>query len=189
MRASLTLICQGETAASRSSHFPCDDPLETREWQRAQKLHAIAARYHSVWTAPETAARQTATALSLHATPTAELADTDYGLWAGRPLREVMTQDADAFHAWLEGAAPPGGESRAELLSRCATWLAQRVAIPGLHCAVVPAAVIRAMIVDVLGAPHQSFECIDIHPLSISELQSNGSRWHFCVLKDRATGK
>ncbi|EPB5858829.1 histidine phosphatase family protein, partial [Klebsiella michiganensis] len=38
MRASLTLICQGETAASRGSHFPCDDPLEAREWQRARQL-------------------------------------------------------------------------------------------------------------------------------------------------------
>lgn len=187
MRASLTLICQGETAASRGSHFPCDDPLEAREWQRAQKFHSIAARYHSVWTAPETAARQTATALSLHATPTAELADTDYGLWAGQPLREVMTQDAEAFHAWLEGAAPPGGESRVQLLARCATWLAQRVDIPGLHCAVVPAAVIRAMIVDVLGAPPQSFARIDIHPLSITELHSDGRRWHFCLLGNHVT--
>lgn len=99
-----------------------------------------------------------------------------------------MTQDAEAFYAWLGGAAPPDGESRVQLLARCAAWLAQRVDIPGLHCAVIPAAVIRAMIVDVLGAPPQSFECNDIHPLSISELQNNGRRWHFCVLKNRATG-
>ncbi|HAT1618794.1 TPA: histidine phosphatase family protein [Raoultella planticola] len=189
MRASLTLICQGETAASRDSHFPCDDALEAREWQRAHQLQSIATRYHSVWTAPETAARQTAAALSLQATPASELADTDYGIWAGRPLREVMTQDAEAFHAWLEGAPPPGGESRTQLLARCATWLAQRVDIQGRHCAVVSAAAIRAMIVDVLGAPSQSFSRIDIHPLSITELHSDGRRWHFCVLKARATGE
>lgn len=189
MRSSLTLICQGETAASRGSHFPSDDPLEAREWQRARQLQSIAACYHSIWTAPGTAARQTATALSLQATQAAELAEPDYGLWAGRPLREVMTQDAEAFHAWLEDAAPPGGESRVQLLARCAAWLAQRVDIPGLHCAVVPAAVIRAMIVDVLGAPPQSFARIDIHPLSITELRSDGRRWHFCLLKERATGE
>ncbi|MCW7606371.1 MULTISPECIES: histidine phosphatase family protein [Serratia] len=74
-------------------------------------------------------------------------------------------------------------------MARCVAWLAQHFNIPSLHCAVVPAAVIRAMIVDVLGAPPQSFECIDIHPISISELQSNGRRWHFCVLKNRAPGK
>lgn len=82
---------------------------------------------------------------------------TDYGLRAGRPLREVMTQDAEAFHAWLGCATPLDGESRIQLLARCAAWLAQRVDIPGLHCAVVPAAVIHVMIVDVLGAPPQSF--------------------------------
>ncbi|HBC9216609.1 TPA: histidine phosphatase family protein [Citrobacter freundii] len=87
-----------------------------------------------------------------------------------------MTQDAEAFHALLGGAAPPDGESRVQLLAHCVAWLAQRVDIPSLHCTVVSAAVIRAMIVDVLGAPPQSFECNDIHPLSISELQSNGRR-------------
>ncbi|MGS4821919.1 phosphoglycerate mutase family protein, partial [Raoultella terrigena] len=79
MRASLTLICQGETAASRGSHFPCDDPLEAREWQRAQRVPGSAARYHSVWISPDTAARQTAAALSLQGTLVAELAEPDYG--------------------------------------------------------------------------------------------------------------
>ena len=93
MRASLTLICQGETAASRGSHFPCDDPLEAREWQRARQLQSRVARCHRVWISPETAARQTAAALSLQGTPVMELAEPDYGIWAGRPVREVMTQD------------------------------------------------------------------------------------------------
>lgn len=124
MRASLTLICQGETAASRGSHFPCDDPLEAREWQ-----------------------------------------------------------DAEAFQAWLEGAAPPGGESRAQLLARCGSWLAKHVDIRGRHCAIAPAAAIRATIVDVLGAPLHSFARIDIHPLSITELRSDGRRWNLCLLK------
>lgn len=119
MRASLTLICQGETAASRGSHFPCDDPLEAREWQRARQLQSSVARYHRVWFAPDAAARQTAAALSLQGTAVTELAEPDYGIWAGRTVREVMMQDAEAFQAWLEGAAPPGGESRAQLLARC----------------------------------------------------------------------
>lgn len=129
MRASLTLICQGETAASRGSHFPCDDPLEAREWQRARQLQSSVARYHRVWFAPDAAA------LSLQGTPVTELAEPDYGIWAGRPVHEVMMQDAEAFQAWLEGAAPPGGESRAQLLARCGSWLAKHVDIRGRHCA------------------------------------------------------
>ena len=70
-----------------------------------------------------------------------------------------MTQDAEAFHAWLGGATPPDGELRIQLLARCAAWLAQHVDVLGLHCAVVPAAVIRVTIVDVLGAPPQPFCC------------------------------
>ncbi|NMD78041.1 histidine phosphatase family protein [Klebsiella sp. DNRA6] len=189
MRASLTLICQGETAASRGSHFPCDDPLEAREWQRAHQLQSGTARYQRVWISPDTAARQTAAALSLPGTLVTELAEPDYGIWAGRSLREVMTQDAEAFRAWLEGDSPPGGESRAQLLARCGSWLAKHVDIQGRHCAIAPAAIIRAMIVDVLGGPLHSFARIDIHPLSITELRSDGRRWNLCLLKGHINGE
>lgn len=189
MRASLTLICQGETAASRDSHFPCDDPLEAREWQRARQLQSRVARCHRVWVSPETAARQTAAALSLQGTPVMELAEPDYGIWAGRPVREVMTQDADAFLAWLEGDPPPGGESRAQLLARCGRWLAKHVDIPGRHGVIASASTIRAMILNVLGAPLHSFARIDVHPLSITELRSDGRRWNFCLLRDDIKGE
>ncbi|HED2544765.1 histidine phosphatase family protein [Raoultella planticola] len=185
MAASLTLICQGETAAGRGSRFPDDEPLQAREWQRARRLQSLVARYHTVWIAPDAAARQTASALSLPIVQAAELAEPDYGIWAGRPLREVMMQDADTFRAWLEGAPPPGGESRDQLLARCGSWLNKRVDIQGRHCAIASASAIRAMIVNVLGAPPQSFERIDIHPLSITELRSDGRRWHFCVFGER----
>ena len=185
MGASLTLICQGETAAGRGSRFPDDEPLEVRAWQRARQLQSVVARYHTVWCAPQAAARQTARALSLPFTLATELAEPNYGIWAGRPLREVMMQDAEAFHAWLEGAPPPGGESRAQLLAHCGHWLTQRVDMQGRHCAIVSATAIRALIVDVLGAPLQSFERIDIHPLSITGLHSDGRRWHFCVVGER----
>lgn len=98
-------------------------------------------------------------------------------------------QDAEAFQAWLEGAAPPGGESRAQLLARCGSWLAKHVDIRGRHCAIAPAAAIRATIVDVLGAPLHSFARIDIHPLSITELRSDGRRWNLCLLKSHINGE
>ncbi|CAM3466824.1 hypothetical protein NUKP37_28680 [Klebsiella variicola] len=118
-----------------------------------------------------------------------ELAEPDYGIWAGRPVREVMTQDADAFLAWLEGDPPPGGESRAQLLARCGRWLAKHVDIPGRHGVIASASTIRAMILNVLGAPLHSFARIDVHPLSITELRSDGRRWNFCLLRDDIKGE
>lgn len=126
--------------------------------------------------------QQTAAALSLQGTPVTELAEPDYGIWAGRPVREVMKQDAEAF-GLAGGCRSPGGESRAQLLARCGSWLAKHVDIRGRHCAIAPAAAIRATIVDVLGAPLHSFARIDIHPLSITELRSDGRRWNLCLLK------
>ncbi|CAM7608093.1 hypothetical protein NUBL21974_02010 [Klebsiella quasipneumoniae] len=117
-----------------------------------------------------------------------ELAEPDYGIWAGRPLREVMTQDADAFLAWLEGEAPPGGESRVQLLARCGRWLTKHVDIQGRHCVIASASTIRAMILAVLGAPLHSFARIDVHSLSITELRSDGRRWNYCLLRDDING-
>ena len=116
-------------------------------------------------------------------------ADGAGGIWAGRPVREVMTQDADAFLAWLEGDPPPGGESRAQLLARCGRWLAKHVDIPGRHGVIASASTIRAMLLNVLGAPLHSFARIDVHPLSITELRSDGRRWNFCLLRDDIKGE
>ncbi len=36
----------GRNSGVRGSHFPCDDPLEAREWQRARQLQSRVARCH-----------------------------------------------------------------------------------------------------------------------------------------------
>lgn len=178
MTAVLTLICQGETAASRSSRFPQDEPLEVRELSHVRQLQDSLAKYLSVWCAPQLVAQQTAEALSLSADIDATLVDINYGVWAGLPLKMVMAQDAPAFQAWLQGSPPPGGETLTQLQERCRYWLEQRVATHGGYCAVVSAAVIRAMVLCVLSAPEKAFPQIDIHPLSMTELCSDGHRWH-----------
>lgn len=179
----LTLICQGETAAARRSRFPLDEPLAAQVPPQIQDLPQAA--YQAVWCAPQLAARQTAQALGLHGNVDEALRDCDYGTWAGLPLMQVMAEDSHHFAAWLEGGAPPGGESAGQLIARCDRWLAQRMNAGGRHCAVVPAAVIRAIAVGLLGAPVQALARLDIHPLSISELSSDGRRWQLCQLGRR----
>ncbi|MGL6019290.1 MAG: histidine phosphatase family protein [Gibbsiella quercinecans] len=181
----LTLICQGETAAARRSRFPLDEPLTAQVQQQIQHLPRAPAAYQAVWCAPQLAARQTAQALGLHANVDEALRDSDYGAWAGLPLMQVMAEDSHHFAAWLAGGAPPGGESAGQLIARCDRWLAQRMNAGGRHCAVVSAAVIRAIAVGLLGAPVQALARLDIHPLSISELSSDGRRWQLCQLGRR----
>ena len=82
-----------------------------------------------------------------------ELAEPDYGIWAGRSLREVMTQDAEAFRAWFRVTLAGRRVARTAAGALWRSWLAKHVDIQGRHCAIAPAAIIRAMIVDV-PAPH-----------------------------------
>lgn len=112
-----------------------------------------------------------------------ELAEPDYGIWAGRTVREVMMQDAEAFQAWLEGAAPPA-ESHVLSCWRAAAagWLNTSIfEVATVPLRLPPQSAPRSSTFS--APPLHSFARIDIHPLSIIELRSDGRRWHLCLLK------
>lgn len=182
MTAVLKLICQGETLANKNSRFPCDDPLTDMSLKQAHQLKACFGPFNKIWTAPALAAQQTALELGLRGEPAQELAEPGYGHWAGTPIKKVVAQDEEAFQRWLLGEAPPGGESIAQVMARTGTWLSLHVADRGCQCAIVSSGVIRAMVVRLLDAPASAFQRIDILPLSVTTLRSNGKRWHLTCL-------
>jgi broad specificity phosphatase PhoE len=75
-------------------------------------------------------------------------------------------------------ASPPGGESLADLAARLDPVLALRLTQAGTLLAVTHPAVIRLAAVLVLGAPLPASRKIDIQPLSLTDLRSDGKRWH-----------
>lgn len=182
MAGVLQLICQGESLANRSSRFPNDDPLSGKSLRQAGQLGQLIAPGRQVWAAPELACRQTAQALGWAAAAVPALAEPAYGSWAGLPLKEVITDHQQAFYLWRMGEAPPGGESLLQLSERTGRWLLMQTAERGMQSAVVSPAVIRAMIIHLLAAPAGSFSLIDLLPLSVTTLRSDGKRWHLCSL-------
>jgi broad specificity phosphatase PhoE len=179
MPTRLTLICHGATAATRSAAFPLDEPIEARAVEQAAALRDRLRRPDRVWTSPALRARQTAAALAFDAIPDPLLRDCDYGRWSGRHLREIQTEEPELIAAWLSdmNAAPHGGESIAALLRRVATWLDQHKDDGGHGIAITHAAVIRAAFLHAIAAPVASFPHIDIGPLSLIDLRSDGTRW------------
>lgn len=179
MPTRLSLICHGATAATRSGAFPADEPLEERALARAAALRPMIRSADRAWTSPALRARQTAAALGLEAVEEAALRDADAGRWAGRRLEEVQAVEPQGVVAWLSDpdAAPHGGEALSALLIRVAAWLDARSGDGGPGIAVTHAAVIRAAILQALGAPASSFWHIDIAPLSVTELSHDGRRW------------
>jgi broad specificity phosphatase PhoE len=107
------------------------------------------------------------------------LRDCDYGHWCGRKLTDIQAAHPAELAAWLSdpGAAPHGGESLLALMQRVSDWMADRLHDDGHTIAVTHAAVIRAAVIDALGAPSQSFWRIDAEPLSVVDLRSDKRRW------------
>ncbi len=175
----LTLICDGATAATRAAAFPQDEPLEDRALSRAAVLGHALRRADCALTSPALRARQTAAALSLDAAVNSSLRECDYGRWAGRRLSDVQEEEPDGIAAWISDAdaAPHGGESLFDLCRRVSDWMNERIGEDGHTIAVTHMGVIRAAILHVLDAPARSFWRIDIEPLSVTNLCSDGIRW------------
>ena len=179
MPGRLTLICHGTTAATRASAFPLDEPIENGVAEQARVLGSALRRWDRAVTSPALGARQTADALSLDASVDPALRDCDYGHWGGRRLADIQAAHPAELAAWLSdpAATPHGGESLLALMLRVSDWVADRLHDDGHTVAVTHAAVIRAALIGVLGAPAQSFWRIDVAPVSVVDLRSDKRRW------------
>lgn len=177
MLVRLTLICSGVTPAMRKGSFPLDEALEPRSLALAAAM--TLRRADRVWTSPAPRARQTAEAMGLQASVEPLLAEQDFGRWAGKGFAEVQALDPNGVAAWLGDAeaAPHGGESLADVARRAASFLDDLIRTSGHTIAVTHASVIRAAIVHVLGAPLSACRRIDVEPLSVTDLRSDGHRW------------
>ena len=178
MNTRLTWICHGATAASRKGQFPLDEPLESKAVEEAGRM-AAPPRADRIVASPALRARQTAEALRLEAGIDPALRDCDYGRWAGRPIIAIETEEPENLAIWMTDpeAAPHGGENLLDLRTRIAGWMDGQSALGGHVIAVSHAAVIRAAVAHVLQAPLSSFWLIDVEPLAIVRMTSNGRRW------------
>jgi broad specificity phosphatase PhoE len=177
--ARVTLLTAASTAATAGAAFPADEPLDVRGRAGAAELAGAFTRPGRVLCSPARAARETAAALSLDPVETAPLlADLDAGRWAGRTLDDVAEAEPEGVGRWLADpdAAPHGGESVARTVERASAWLGSLPA-EGNLLAITHAAVVRAVLLDVLGAPVDRFWRIDVAPLTVTVLRGAPGRW------------
>jgi broad specificity phosphatase PhoE len=166
--------------------FPPDAPLDAPTVARVHD-HALDGRFDRVACAPDTAARQTASALGLDpVTDELALRACDFGTWAGQPVAGVQHDEPEAFAAWVRDVEvrPPGGESLADVLARVEAWL---VTVPGpARVAVVASAlVVRALVVAAIRAPAATMAHVDVAPLGVARLDHHDGRWRLHSLHDR----
>jgi len=179
MSSRLTLISHAATASVRAAAFPLDEGIDEAGKRDAEALASSFRPFRAVWTSPLKRAIETAAALNLDAEVEPALSDIDLGRWAGRTFSQVEAEEPEEIARWLldPALAPHGGESIAELTARVSEWLTSVGQNRGHIAAVSHPAVIRAAIVAAIEANPISFWRIDIAPLCIVELRSNGQRW------------
>ena len=180
MTARLDLLAHGASTATRAARFPDDEALEPSAVGALEVLRGRVRSYVRVLTSPARASRETAAALGFDAEVEMALSDWDYGRWRGLASKDVAEREPEAFAVWLgdSGAAPHGGELVTALMERTRAWLTQSLAREGATLAITHASVVRAAIVNALGAGPSSFARIDIAPLSLVRLSGHGHRWN-----------
>lgn len=180
MAGRLTLVAHAETASARRGSFPVgDEALGPRGHAAIDAFVGSLPRSEEAVTSPALAARETAHAFGLDATIDEALRDLDVGRWRGQTMEAIAAKaaaDASAFIAEPSFAAH-GGESIADLVERVSSWLDRRKEsrIPVL--AITHAAVLRAAIMGILQAPPTAFWHLDVVPLQMLTLTTDGRRW------------
>ncbi len=175
----LTFVANASTPAIRTATFPLDEGLD-EIGKRDATARAGEFRFApSALTSPAQRAIQTAGLLGLDATIEPALRDLDVGRWAGCSLSGLAAAEPDGLASWLSDpdAAPHGGESIVALFARTSIWLQAMTVQSGPFVVVTHPSVIRAAILAAIHASPSSFWNLDIAPLSVVELTSNGRRW------------
>lgn len=177
--ARLTLLCRGATLSNRKGGFNSEEPILPMDATRAARIAPHLGRFDSLVAAPEQSVLETAAAFPIQPRIEHALRDLDYGSWRARTLEDIAQAEPQALQTWLDDpdAAPHGGESLAGLVERVSGWMDEALAA-GRHALVIThAPVIRAAVLKTLAAPLASFWRIDVEPLAIVDIRSDGRRW------------
>lgn len=192
----LLLVRHGTTAATRRALFPSStgsaprehcEPLDRAGRAEASRLCPALPAPDRCWSSHALRALQTAQLLGHEPERCAELAEGDFGGWAGRSLDEVHAAQPDALARWLAdpALAPHGGETLDAVRARARCVLARAAALSGTTLAISHGGWIKAAVLEVLELPASAIWRIDVAPCSVTELRSHASRWQLAQLNWR----
>lgn len=192
----LLLVRHGVTAETRRAAFPGTSgawsapecpPLDAAGVAQARALAArlpVADRCWSSLAARSVQTAELATGYSPELDP--DLAECDFGAWAGHSTDEVYAVDPDGLARWHADpdSAPHGGERLTAVRGRAARVLQRCAALGGTTVAVTHGGLIKAALLEVLGLPSDSVWRLDAAPGSVTELHSTptSTAWRVALL-------
>ncbi|MEU6675701.1 bifunctional RNase H/acid phosphatase [Streptomyces sp. NPDC046925] len=181
--ATFVLLRHGETALTPQKRFsgsggtdPSLSEIGREQAERAAAAFAVRGTIQAIVSSPLKRCQETAQAvaarLGLDVRIEDGLRETDFGAWEGLTFGEVRARQPDELNAWLASpeAAPPGGESFAEVAvrvsaarDRLAAEYAGRTVLLVTH--VTP---IKTLVRLALGAPPESLFRMELSAASVS---------------------
>jgi len=190
----LLLVRHAPTAETRLAAFPSTTgaavvdgcgPLDRGGRELAAALAGPLPAADRCWSSLALRARQTAELAGAgDPEPDPDLAECDFGAWAGLTVAEVHARDPGALAAWLADpdAAPHGGEGLAQVRARAARVMARAAESGGTTVAFTHGGLVKAALLDVLGLPASGLWRLDAAPASVTELRHSGSGWRLTRL-------
>jgi broad specificity phosphatase PhoE len=190
----LLLIRHATTAETRRAAFPATSGarvaagcpgLDRAGQALARALAGKLPAAERCWSSHAVRAMQTAELLGGPPPAThADLAECDFGEWAGYDAEAIHAKNPEALTAWYADpdTAPPGGESLAAVRRRARGVLARAAAAGGTTWAVTHGGLIRAALLEVLGLPAAAVWRLDAAPASVTELHHTAGAWRLTLL-------
>ena len=194
MTTRLLLVRHATTADTRRAAFPATTGATASSGcaglDRAGAVQAAGLRPHlpqadAIWSSHARRAVQTAEALGLDDPMLdADLAEGDFGRWAGHAPTEVHARDPDGLAAWYAdpAAAPHGGETLDQIRVRAIHVLGRAAQAGGVTVAVTHGGFIKAALLEVLGLPAAALWRFDAAPCSVTELHPAAEGWRIVRL-------
>ncbi len=176
------LLRHGTTGETTRSSFPAVNGADAEDpgaqLDDGGRLAVAALRPHlpvvdHVWSSHAARAVQTATLAARDPdVRRGDLAEADFGRWAGRVVAEVHDEEPETLSAWMldprEG--PPGGEPFKAVQQRARMVMQEVCRMQGTVLAATHGGFIRAALTVVLGTGARSAWRLDVAPASISVL-------------------
>jgi broad specificity phosphatase PhoE len=189
----LLLVRHGLTAETRRAAFPATsgaravEPCEGLDWVGLEQAAALRAHLPPVdrtWSSHARRAKETARAVGYWAEPDGDLAECDFGRWAGSTPQEVHERDPEALAAWYAdpGLAIYAGEPLAEVRARARRVMERAAALGGTTLAVTHGGFVKAALLEALGLPDAAVWRLDAAPAGVTELSPTIGGWRLVRL-------
>jgi broad specificity phosphatase PhoE len=173
-RTSLLLVRHAPSSATRRFLFPSDEPLDDGGRRMAGQL-AGQVEADQACTSPALRCRETAMLAGYpDAEVNADLAELDFGSWAGRDPHEVSRTAPAELEGWYAdpNSAPHGGETLDALSVRLGLAFDRLRERGGTTAVFTHGGPIKLAVLQALEAPMSSMWRLDIAPCSLTELHA-----------------